>query len=67
MLGKTTKNTIADSIVMNDTNYTQPSEISELFSKHFIGVGHDLASQIPPTYGPLDNIQRKLQELIKFQ
>jgi hypothetical protein len=48
MLGKISKNSIIESIVVNDINYTQPSEIAELFNEHFTNVGHDLAHQIPP-------------------
>jgi hypothetical protein len=48
MRGKISKNTIIEGIEVNDINYTQPSEIAELFNKHFINVGHDLGHQIPP-------------------
>jgi hypothetical protein len=48
MLGNISKNTLIESIVVNDINYTQPSEIAELFNEHFTNVGHDLAHQIPP-------------------
>ena len=38
-----------ESIEVNDINYTQHSEIAELFNEHFTNVGHDLAHQIPPS------------------
>jgi hypothetical protein len=67
ILGKISKNTIIESIEVNDINYTQPSEIAELFNEHFTNVGHDLAHQIPPIQDQPDILIRETRHCLYFQ
>jgi hypothetical protein len=55
-----------ESIEVNNINYTQPSEIAELFNEHFTNVGHDLAHQIPPIQDQPDKFIPETNTLYTF-
>ena len=56
-----------ESIEVNNINYTQPSEIAELFNEHFTNVGHDLAHQIPPIQDQPDKFIPETNSLYTFK
>jgi hypothetical protein len=66
MLGKIPKNTIMR-VSRNNINYTQPSEIAELFNEHFTNVGHVLAHQIPPIQDQPDKFIPETNTLYTFK